>query len=554
MKKIKYSISAIVVLLMLSCEKVLEENPLSLATADSRFSTPEGIVDGLNGIYPSLRVYYGREESLALTVLGTDTYTNGFGGQRNTPEFNAYASDFNGSTRFINSLWSGFYRGINSANTIIERVQDVNDLLEGEKNAFEAEARFLRAIIYFHLVRQFGAVHFTLEETQGVELEAFRTPEETIYQDGIIPDLEFAIANLPDVQGDHGRPAKAAARGMLARVYSTLGEQWAQVESLAEEVIADPEYGGQLPADFARLWDIDNQINDEIVWSIQYTDNLTLNGGGNRSHLLFTPTYQHNPAMNRDLENGRAFQRYMPTSYTLELYDRSIDSRFDGSFKTVWFANREATINGLPVQVGDTAIYMVTAPVDDAIQASKPYWLLDYNGKFTGADDVASSRQTPAGEIGGELRYYPSSKKFVDPTRETINAVEGQRNWPEMRLAEMYLLAAEAEFQQGRTGEAAEHINAVRRRAAWPGMETDMEITAGDVNMDFILDERARELQSEGHRWYTLKRLGLFETRLPIYNPPAAGFNPDIHYVRPIPQAIIDAVKNPEDFLQNPGY
>lgn len=546
---------------LISCQNVLDEVSKNLVTADSRFSTPEGILDGVNGIYPSLRTFYGREEGLSLTVYGTDTYTYGVDGKATRPEYNEYSGALTGSTNFLSAVWFNMYKGINAANTVIERVGVVEGLTDGEKSAYEAEARFLRALFYFHLVRQWGAVHFTLEETQGVETEAYRTDPETIYNDGIIPDLEFAIANLPDVQQNFGRPAKAAARGMLARVYSTIAgadknsSLWAEVELLTEAIIADPEYGGSLTEDYIGLWNIDNQENEDIIWSIQYSDVPDLNEGGNRAHLYFLCAYEDNPAMTRDIENGRSWKRFMPTSYAIELFDRSMDSRFDGTFKTVWYANLSGQqINGQEVELGDTSMYIVTEPVDDAIQASKPYWYIDYNGKFTGASDVVSSKLSPSGEIGGDRKYYPGPFKHQDPTRIDKNTAEGQRDWPEMRLSEMYLLAAEAEFYQNKKNEAVNHINEVRRRAAWPGKEDAMEITEANLDFEFILDERARELMSEGHRWYTLQRTRTLETRLPLYNLDATGFNQDKHYLRPIPQDQIDAVSNPEDFIQNPGY
>lgn len=555
---LKY-ISIVYVAMMSACSNVLVEDPKSLVTADARFSTATGIIDGVNGIYPSLRAFYGREEGLSLTVFGTDIYTYGLGGEFHAA-FNEYSSALTGTSEFLSPVWNEFYRGINAANTVIGRVQDVSDLTDTEKNVIEAEARFLRASFYFHLVRQFGDVHFSLEETFGVEVEAFRTNQETIYNEGIIPDLEFAIQHLPDEQSDFGRPAKAAARGMLARAYSMQNTKWDIVEDLTEAVIEDLVYGGPLTENFAGLWDIDNQMNKEVIWSVQYSDDPALNGTGNGAHLYFLTQYDRNPAMDRDTENGRPWVRFMPTNYTLELFERDMDSRYDGTFTSVWFANKEGVINGQAVAPGDTAIYMVTWPVDDEVQAAKPYWYIDYNGNFTGADELAGAEvlanidKTPAGEIGAEGRYYPSSKKFIDPTRVDKNTAEGQRDWPEMRLAEMYLLAAEAEFKQGKNDEAAAHINVVRRRAAWPGKEDDMEITSEEVDINFILDERARELLGEGHRWYDLKRTRTFESRLPMYNLNAWGFDPNIHYVRPIPQSIIDAITNPEDFLQSPGY
>ena len=120
-----------------------------------------------------------------------------------------------------------------------------------------------------------------------------------------------------------------------------------------------------------------------------------------------------------------------------------------------------------------------------------------------------------------------------------------------MRLADAYLVAAEAQFKMCNTDRAAEYINVVRRRAAWPGKEAEMEITVADVTLDFILEERARELAGENHRWFDLTRTGTLVDRVRRYNPKAIGIQ-DYHILRPIPQDQIDKTSN--DYPQNPGY
>jgi hypothetical protein len=118
----------------------------------------------------------------------------------------------------------------------------------------------------------------------------------------------------------------------------------------------------------------------------------------------------------------------------------------------------------------------------------------------------------------------------------------------------MYLIAAEALMKLGSNSEAADMVNVVRLRAAWPGKEADMKVTAADMNIDFLLDERALELGGERLRWADLKRTGKLIERVKLYNP--AG-RPNIlpkHLLRPIPSDMIDRLTNKADFPQNPGY
>ena len=121
-----------------------------------------------------------------------------------------------------------------------------------------------------------------------------------------------------------------------------------------------------------------------------------------------------------------------------------------------------------------------------------------------------------------------------------------------MRLGNAHLLRAEARLKQGNSAGAAEDINLVRRRGAWPGKEDAVVITGGDVTLDFILDERARELVGEGVRWYDLVRTGKLVERVRLHNEDGAPNVQDFHNFRPIPQTQIDRTQG--GYEQNCGY
>ena len=155
-----------------------------------------------------------------------------------------------------------------------------------------------------------------------------------------------------------------------------------------------------------------------------------------------------------------------------------------------------------------------------------------------------------------DINLFPNLKKVDDFKRPSINEPAGSRDYIVYRLAETYLIAAEALLQDGRPGEAVEYVNAVRRRAAWPGMEDQMEVTAGDLNIDFILDERGREFYGEQKRWFDLKRTGKLVERVKLYN---KGFSStasdniqDHHMLRPIPASQREL--STAEYPQNPGY
>ncbi len=156
---------------------------------------------------------------------------------------------------------------------------------------------------------------------------------------------------------------------------------------------------------------------------------------------------------------------------------------------------------------------------------------------------------------------FPSLNKFADALRPD-NQASGVRPFIAFRLAEDYLNAAEALLMKGERGTAVDLINTLRMRAARQGAtpaETEahrqaMKITDAQLNLDFVLDEREREMVGEQTRWFDLKRTGTLLDRVKKHNPDAAKNIQPKHLVRPIPQDQIDRVSNPGDFPQNPGY
>jgi hypothetical protein len=249
------------------------------------------------------------------------------------------------------------------------------------------------------------------------------------------------------------------------------------------------------------------------------------------------------PGTRRDIANGRPFKRFKPTQYTLKSFNLENDSRYHGTFKTVWYANNPANLPKPPqvpyeMKIGDTALYVPTYEMSAAERATKNY-------KVFNPSLVADPSNG---------RWFPSVNKFIDPRRLTLAQEPGSRDFFVARLAETYLIAAEANFKLGKLQEAATEINVVRTRAALPGKADAMKITPEQVTMDFILEERTRELLGEMVRWFDLKRTGTLVDRVKQYNPDGAGNIQNFHTLRPIPQDQLDRVTNPEEFIQNPGY
>ncbi|MEK9741266.1 MAG: RagB/SusD family nutrient uptake outer membrane protein, partial [Flavobacteriaceae bacterium] len=468
--------------------------------------------------------------------FGTDTYSNGADGSHKY--LNWYNNQHNSSAPYFRDTWRIFYRSINQANAVINRAESIEDMDANLKNSRLAEVKFLRALSYFNLVRHYGDVHLSLEETEGVETTANRTSKAEVYN-AIISDLNEAISVLPDSQSDYGRVTKPAAQFLLAKVHLTNGNAQGAVDNMTA-VINNPRFG--LLDEWSDLWDINNEENKEVIFSIinskQQVDE-GLDDYGHRGHLYFLMEYDKKPGMTRDTENGRPWKRFRPTNYLLSLWDRTKDARYDKGYKHVWYAN--APLPGQ--QVGDTALFIPGPGVDKNG--------VNQDSKWSAAAKSAVNFQVYTTDQYNQITF-PSMNKWIDNTRPNRQHTQGQRDFILMRLADAYLIRAEANHKLGNNAAAAADLNLVRKRAAWDGKEAEMEITAADVNIDFILDERARELIGEGHRWFDLVRTGKLVERVKAHNSDAAGNIQSHHVLRPIPLDQIDRTEG--GYPQNPGY
>lgn len=542
-----------------SCQDALQEDVVSQIGNDY-LNTAKGLEDGVNAAYTSLRAWYGTERGNNFTEFGTDIYTNGADGSWKF--MNTYTNQFDSQNGHVRELWDEFYRGINTCNAVIDRSVNVTGVNETTKKQRIAEVKFIRAHHYFLLVQLFGPVDLQLSENRVPNKVVTRAPVSEIYS-AIISDLEAAVADLEPLKASsqYGRATKPAAQHLLAKVYLTKAtseaaapDDYAKAEPLLKSVIND--YGFSLLPDFAQVHQFGNERNDEVVFAIQYTRDPLTNqqantaanpsaNNGNNSHLYFLMEYDVQPGMRRDTQNGRPFKRYRMTPYAINTVfaDRVNDSRYKASFTDVYYSNRPGTYNtnfdlskpSVTFAQGDTAIYIPGYEMPLAERATKKYQVL------------VPSRY--------DERLFPPLKKHLDPGRADLTQEQGGRDYIAMRLAETYLLLAESQLRQGKIADATASINAVRRRAAFPGKAAQMEITEAQMTMDFLMEERARELIGEQFRWLDLKRWGVLVERVKLHNAQAAPNIQNFHTLRPIPQNQIDRAEGgPAGFPQNTGY
>lgn len=530
-----------------SCEGILKEEVISNVGNDY-LNTPAGLNDGLNAAYMSFRAWYGSERGHNFTTFGTDTYTNGADGAFKFMNF--YTSDFDTQNSHVRELWDQFYAGINTCNAVIDRAPLVEGISEEVRNHRVAEAKFIRAHHYFILTQLFGGVDLQLSESLTPTNQVSRVTVPEMYE-AITRDLEEAIPHLVAASKapDYGRVTRPAAENLLGKVYITkatseaaANDDYAKAEPLLKSVINN--YDFRLLDEFSEVYAFGNEVNDEVIFAVQNTYNPLTNGTGNHSHLYYLMEYDVQPGMKRDTENGRPWKRYRPTNYTYNVIfaDRENDSRYFGTFTTVYYSNNPGTFNTNFDQTkqqvtfvqGDTAIYIPGYEMPAAERATKPYQVL--------VPSVYNER------------WFPSMKKHLDPGRADLTVEQGGRDFIAFRLAETHLLLAEAQLKLNKIEEATENVNMVRRRAAFPGREAAMEITAAQMDMEMIIEERARELLGEQQRWLDLKRWGILVERVRLHNPQATGIQL-FHVLRPIPQNQIDRAEgNDAAFPQNEGY
>jgi len=573
------------------CKKFLEENPVPNVSYGV-YNTEKGVEGALAAAYSSVRLGVSSERALTLSDAGTDLFTVGSDG--NT-EFNQYLATLSPLSSKTTDYWDYHYKGISECNIALQYVPKVS-MNAARKLEVEGEAKFIRSYFYFDLVQHFGKVPLVLEVIDEAKTDFKRAEVKDIYNQ-LIGDLTSAYNLLPQTGKAQGRVNKAAAAHLLSKVYlarasatsaeqrTIRGTQPTDIDSViayAGAIVSQKLGAYSLVSDFAALFDINKQVNSEVIFAVQFTNTLSNNGSGNQQHLYHVPQYDavNTKILVRSIPYGRPYRRVRPTPYVYNgLFGatRKYDSRFTKSFIWGYIANQAANNiktsagNTINVKVGDTAIYFSPVQYNNAADSAK---LMQENSRFAVYMPLNSYLPFSKNYI------FPGLSKWLDSQRPTTNETNGGRDWVMYRYAETLLILAEAYGRKGDFNTAANYINMIRTRAAYKQGEmktvqywtfeggdyadrtkdntADMQITAGQISqnfVDFILEERGREMLGELNRWEDLDRCEKLVERVKLYNPDAQNIR-DYHVLRPIPQTHIDRLnpKSPVSEEQNPGY
>ena len=615
--------AALALFLTASCSDILDEQPRS-SYDPTFFKTEKGVEGGVTSMYAHLRYIYGQAYYYNSCLTGTDEATWGWSADGNFKDADlSGVGNLTATTCRSDALWGTAFSNINTANGVIENGAEV-----GVNESLVSEARFFRAFDYFLLVQTFGGVPLDLGSG---ELKFNITPSRTsvrntvpeVYTKAIFPDLLTAIENLPANPRVTGGVTKTVARLYLAKAY--LAYAWwlknpNNIPTYPECQRTDPDghdaawYFQQAydvavtaienPGPFGlqeSFWMVNAGPNDRNMEILLYADHtqedeyynggsLSYGSGGapdNFAGWMMNWNYtdarsaDNQAVINRIAEQcyGRPWTRMAPPLgvFTKTFADKVNDSRYDGTFTTVYRGNWSTAgqnwesvtnANGMKVKEREPIFSFVFQDMDK----------IDYAGE-------GSKSNLGAGTLPGRAdwvlgldavgRYvYPGLWK-LGPYRTDNGSGAGQPNAGSTRpyniakFSELYLVAAEAAVEGAATqaGKSARDlVNVLRARAGrWTYSnaeykEVDRDFSAemtaatpATIDINYILDERSREFYGEGYRWFDLVRTQKWNEYADSYvicggkgdhNPQTYSRTIEaFHYLRPIPQGQLDGME-----------
>lgn len=503
--------------LFVGCEEFLEEDPRDIIAPENFFATDSDAKQGITGIYSIIKnnSIYGQ--------AGLDNwYDNGVDiiePNRSHPIFevmgnytlSAVTADASNQKMSVSDTWQNLYRVILNTNVIIDRV-DGNEAISAEvQTNVIAQARFLRALSYWHITNLWGDAPFYTEVLSLEEISTLsRTDKETILA-SVMDDLAFAQSNLPsEVSGDErGNASKWAAAIIEAKIHMKAQDWQAGLNKCLEIINQSPHV--LLPT-YAEVFDPANEYNAEIIWSLDFAKDIT---------GQFEPAFP-----------GRSFagnNYWRPSLFNPRIRDEPANSKDRNLLRAALAANGEE-FNGTGLQIASVD-FVNTFPMNDL---RRPLNIMsEYEG------------------IPLNHTYLP---KFMNRNFETSPRFNHGDNRLVFRLADVYLMAAECQNELNGPGNAYQYIHPIRQRAYETQAEWELVGLSQQEFREAIYDERKWELAAEATRRYDLIRWGIYMDV--VRNAEFKTYTPntniqDHHVLLPIP--LNELQLNP-NLTQNPGY
>lgn len=527
------------------CKDFLEEDLKSELAPTNTFTSTYGFEVGTAGLYALTRSEYNTYgENGAYIHNGACPYealqaaTDIVDVINSDASLTAFANlTLTSEERFVGTFWNWAYSLIASANEIlIYSEENTNWDSPTDKERFQAEARFFRAYAYRTLVYLYGDVPYVETILYDFQLNFTRTPKAEVLGH-IIDDLKFATEHLPENpdQVKDGKLTKWAAYHLLSEMYLMQGE-YEQAAASALAVINSGYYelmktrfgvNKERPGDvYSDLFLENNQNrstsgNRESIWVLQFEFN-TIGGGTNSddwTRRAWNPKYQDiSGFVLADTLGGRGLAQIVPMK---------------------WWVGTKGTN-----ATGDVAGIFDATDIRNSNYNIKRNW---YYNNASNASLYGKKANITEQTWFSTKTLFPAVTKFFYGRAENLSLTGSYKDRMKFRLAETYLLLAEAYLGQNNPSKAADAVNEVRKRAGAAAID------AGDMNMDVLLDERIRELVGEESRRFTLVRTHKLVDRVKAYNGALKDKINEKDALWPIPQAIIDANRD-ATFPQNPGY
>lgn len=457
MKKLIYIVSLTTFFLTSCSDDFLDRVPESSVTSGNFYKTEAQFEQALVGAYASIRAAKGSIASWTMGEMRSDNTHLEFnntnrGGQYIEREDADFFIDRNISS-LVADKYNACYVGIARTNNILDFVTAAR-LSQQSADSFTGQAKFIRALLYFDLVRYFGGVPLYLKAVQGAT-DAYvpRSSVEEVYA-VILNDLKDAISKLPaPAFPQTGRATQGAAKMLLADVYLTQ-KNFAAAETELKSVV---QMGYSLLPDYAAVFSTANKNSSESIFEIQYQQG----NQGQQSDFLypFLPLSSDVKIITGIASQNRQGGGWnVPTFEMIDTYEKG-DKRLEASI---------AIAEGTGV-VGDMVIEAIKSPVGYKVPAGK--------------------------------RAYPYIKKYLHPHALEQNTDD---NFPVYRYSDALLSLSEALNEQNKSTEALTYLNPVRTRAGLAAITATNQAALRDI----ILHERRVEFAFENKRWLDLVRTG----------------------------------------------
>jgi len=511
MKKILYLFAIVTGILSVSCNKELNQIPISQGTTLTFYQSPSDFIQGVNAVYSDLRAYPDRLLNLS-EIRSDNIYGVSDLGVRDWDPINSFQKAITGNA-YVEEAWNIDFNGIFRANTVLEQIKKNGSLINSAtlQTRLDAETHFLRAFFYFDLIKYFGKVPLIDHTMTASEASAItRSTVADVYK-LIIADLQTSIANLPaSYTGvDVGRATKYAAEALLAQVYMArsgptygvegpgLGlSEWSLALPLLQDIIGSGLF--TLNTSFANIFSYSNQnpaSNKEAVFDVMYVS------GASGTSSIYGATFCWDLCPN--------------------MYFKSInDSKSNGSLEAIPVSND--LLNKYDAKDVRKAFSIHTAP---------------YNNS-------------------GSTETRPFFQKYLDFTKiPTTSRFDWGINFIAIRYTDVLLLKAECVLNGAPGSQATDvdaAVNQVRTRAG-VGAVPLVGVTKAQ-----LLEERRLEFADEGNRWFDLQRSGNLITIMNNWMAVDDNIRKQMNLVvpgyiiYPVPQSQLDAI--PGIYTQNTGY